>query len=123
MPSRWSSNLREETKKDDLAPVWRGVGFIVLVGLTLGGWFGSGLVIDLNRQYHFLPFPVPEGYSVQIVGPLFLRARHFVQFAGMVIVDIVGYALMTIIYGIANPPKRGEHDAAPTGRRPGRSSR
>lgn len=123
MGRQWSSQVKDEPKQKDLDPIWRGVGFLVLVGLTLGGWFGAGFILDLNRQYGFLPFPVPEGYTTHIFGPVYLSARIVVQFLMMVVVDLVGYAVMTIVYGVARPPKRSEFDAAPSGRRPNRPSR
>ena len=111
--SRWSSSPKESPKKTELDPIWRGVGFFVLVALTVGGFWGAGVIIDLNRQHAFLPFPVPEGYSMHIVGPIYLGARLLVQLGFMLVVDLVGYALMTIVYGMVNPIRPGEKDAPP----------
>lgn len=111
--SRWSSSPKETPKQQGLAPIWQGVGFIVLVVLTVGGYWGAGELIRLNAQKPFLPFAVPYGYSVHLFGPLYMPAQTVVQLGFMFVLDLLAYALMTIVYGIANPIKPGEKDAPP----------
>jgi len=111
--SRWSSSPKAMSKKAALDPVWRGVGCVVLVALTLGGFWGAGELIKLNAQKHFLPFSVPFGYTVHVFGPLYVPVQTAMQLGFMLVLDIIGYALMTIVYGLLNPIRPGEKDAAP----------
>ena len=111
--SRWSSQPRAMSKKKGLDPIWRGVGCVVLVVFTVGGFFLAGYLLDLNYRSPFIPFAIPHGYTVHIVGPLYVPAQLTVQLGLTLVIGIVGYSLMTVIYGLANPIQSGEKDAPP----------
>lgn len=103
--------------KDDMNPIWRGVGCIVLVVMALGGYWAAGFLLDLNQQQHFLPFAVPSNFSIVLFKGVAIPGRVAVQLGAMVLVDIFAYAIMVIIYSILNPPKLGPQDAPPPERR------
>ena len=49
--------FQQSTIKDkQVSAIWRGIGFIILVGLTIGAFWLAGYLLDLNAAQPFLPF-------------------------------------------------------------------
>ena len=126
---RSRSVLRESTlKRKQLNPVWRGVGCITLVALTISSYFLAGMVLDLNQQQNFLPFALraTDGLRIRAIqvpgtpttfGPYFISASLLVQIFVALVVAILLYAVMTVLYSAVNPVKLGETDAPPVRRK------
>ena len=110
--------------KQQMNPMWLGVGCVMLLVLTLGGYWAAGFLLDLNRSQPFLPFPVPAANSgiVIIKGLPAVPAQILIRRGATLLVDIFAYAFMVIVYGIINPPRLGPQDAPPPERRRGRKS-
>ncbi len=101
------------SKKRTLNPVWRGVGFIVLIGLTIGAFWLAGYLLELNWQQPFLPFEVPRQFAVKLAPSLpALPGKLLVQIGATLLIDVLGYALMVLIYGVINPIRPGATDVA-----------
>jgi hypothetical protein len=105
-------------KKKGVHPIWRGVGFIILVLLTVGAFWLAGYLMELNWREPFLPFPVPRYFTVQPYEWMpALPGKLVVQIGAALLIDILGYALMVVVYGIINPVRPGKTDAPqPRGR-------
>ena len=109
-------------KKKEVHPIWRGIGFIILVAMTVGGFWLAGYLLELNWRAPFLPFPVPRDFRVTIVGWLpSLPGKLLVQIGATIILDILAYAVMVTTYALLNPIEPGETDAPPPRRRGRRS--
>ena len=55
--SRVPQAFRESTlKKKEINPIWRGIGFILIILLTVGAFWLAGYVLELNWKTPFLPF-------------------------------------------------------------------
>ena len=116
--------FRESTlKKKPMSPIWRGVGFILIVLLTVGAFWLAGYVLDNNLLAPYLPFAIPRDFTVTIAKWLpTLPGKPLVQIGAALLLDVVAYALMVFIYGILNPIRPGPTDAPPPrGRGRGRS--
>jgi hypothetical protein len=98
---------RESTlKKEHINPIWRGVGCVILVGMTIGGFWAAGYLIDLNL------IPLPTNLDIEI-WEFTIPGRLVLQLLATALVDIVVYGLMTMAWAIVNPPKLGPLDAPP----------
>src|ERR1700687_3823604 len=117
--SRVPDYFREATtKKKERNAIWRGIGFIILVLLTIGGFWLAGYLLELNWRTPFLPFFVPRDFTVTIVKWLpSLPGKLLVQIGNMLLVDVVAYAALVVLYAMVNPIRRGPTDAKqPRGR-------
>jgi len=106
--------------KKEVSPMWRGIGFIILIVLTVGAFWLSGIVIDIPAVQR--PMRLSPGVLnnvVTIYGPLALKARYIIQLAATVVIDITLFAIMVVSYAIMFPEKPKPTDAPPV-RRSGR---
>ena len=106
-----SYQKKKSGAEEPIDPIWRGVGFIVLVVLTVGGFLLAQYLIGLNQQTHFLPFNTPTGFTLDVTKTLKLPGSIVLPVMFAVLLDIVGYALMVIIYALVNPKKKNPTDA------------
>jgi hypothetical protein len=119
---RANYTFRETTmgKKQTLNPIWRGVGFIILVALTVGAFWLAGYLLELHWQQPFawVPFDIPRNFTVQFHRALpVMPGKLLVQLGFALLIDLLGYALMVLVYSIFNPIRPGKTDAPqPRGR-------
>jgi hypothetical protein len=110
-------------KQRRLNPVWHGIGFVVMVALTIGTFWLAGLMLELNWQQPFLPFPVPRNFTLTLHEALpVIPGRLMVQVVTTLLIDLLAFALMVLVYGIVNPIRPGPTDVRQP-RGSGRSSR
>lgn len=128
-------------------PIWRGIGCVTFVLLTLGVYFGVGWAIEAintaNRAEPFLTGPLAGGIRtlpIEIYTYEFPRAVTefgtlrfdpplrripitFDVLNGLValLVAVLMYALMVMIWAFINPPRLGPKDAPPVYRKIDRS--
>jgi len=107
----------QEPKKETINPIWRGIGFLILVALTVGGFLVTGYLIDLQQQTGFLPFSIPTNFNVPVGRSFSIPGRLIMQLLVTIFLDVVAYGLMVIGYAMLNPPKRDPTDAPWAGRR------
>jgi hypothetical protein len=121
--SRVPDYFREATtSKRDRNAIWRGIGFIILVLLTIGGFWLAGYLLELNWRTPFLPFFIPRDFTVTIVKWLpSLSGKLLVQIGTTLLVDAVAYAALVVLYAIVNPIRPGPTDAKQPRRRGRRS--
>jgi hypothetical protein len=132
------------TKKKEVAPVWRGVGCIMFVILTVGSYFASGAIINALNEAHakkpFLPGAlaksgIPTPYVVLFtyafpreiheIGPIklekplrsFALRVDYVNLGFTVIFSILIYGMVVMVWAILNPVKLGPKDAPPPDRK------
>jgi len=110
-------------EKKTLHAIWRGVGFIILVLLTVGGFWLAGYLMELNWQTPFLPWRIPRDFSIKVAewAPE-LPGKLVVQILATLLIDALGYAVMVFVYAALFPIRPGEKDA-PQPRGTGRRSR
>jgi hypothetical protein len=107
--------IKESTlKTKSINPVWRGIGCVFLVLMTLGGYWLAGWVIDANY------FPLPTDMVIHVGKYFDIPGRVLIQLGATLMLDVMFYGVMVVFWAILNPPKLGPHDAPPvrgTGRR------
>lgn len=109
-------------KKRRMNPIWRGIGFLVLVALTIGGFMLAGYLLELNWKQPFLPITVPRAFEVRPVDWLPpVPGKLLLQIGATLVLDVLAYAAMVFGYGILNPVRPGPTDA-PQPRARGRRS-
>jgi len=111
--SRVPQAFRESTlKKQDINPIWRGIGFIVLVLLTVGAFWLAGYVLDQGLLAPYLPFAIPRDFTVKLASWLpELPGKLLVQLGTALLLDVLAYALMVVLYALVNPVRLGPTDA------------
>jgi hypothetical protein len=102
----------ESTIKDkQVSAIWRGIGFVILVGLTIGAFWLAGYLLDLNATQPFLPFRVPRDFTVTIVEWLpKLPGKLLVQIGAALLIDVVAYGVMVTVYALLFPIRKGPTD-------------
>lgn len=120
-----------QRKKRGLSAVWRGVGFIILVVMAVGGYWLAGYLLDLNAVQPFLPFRIPRLMEITVIEwlpiseappffkwvPAVIASRPVIQVTTALLLDIVAFSVMVVLYSILNPIRKGPTDAdQPRGR-------
>jgi len=115
--------FRESTlKKKPINPIWRGIGLIVMVLLTVGAFWLAGYVLEKQLLAPYLPFAVPQNFTITITPWLpTIPGKLAVQLGTALLIDVLGYAVLVLVWSIIHPVRLGPTDAPqPRGR--GRSS-
>jgi hypothetical protein len=111
MMGRSSWEFRESVFKRDkegrLHPAWRGVGCILVVSLSVAGYFFAGWFLRANAENHWIYLP-PD-----LINPPISR-----YLAGGVIVQIVvgflfllsSFTILNFVYALLFPIEPGEYD-------------
>lgn len=93
------STSRSRQEKEQIHPIWRGIGFIFMVLAPVMGYFGSLMIIEANKQNKWFIVPRdflasgPDSYLYVKIGlTIILAALIFfvLQFIGMIILRISG---------------------------------
>jgi hypothetical protein len=141
---RLNMRPREADKpKKEINPVWRGLGCLSFIVLTVGCYFAADWTIEAinarNRTQAFLPgglrsgiprqfvtlidyeFPKPvtEIVGVKLAQPLRTWRIGFdvVTLAFTLFLAILGFSIISLVWAILNPPKLGPKDAPPVRRK------
>ncbi len=95
-------------------PIWRGIGFILIILLTVGAFWLAGYVLDKQLLAPYLPFAIPSGFTVTIAKWLpTLPGKLLVQIGAALLIDVLAYSVMVMIYALLNPLRPGPTDAKP----------
>ena len=120
-----------QRKKKGLSAVWRGVGFIILVVMAVGGFWLAGYLLDLNAAQSFLPFRVPANVTLYVLrllpiepgqpiyewAPRVVKSRPIIQVGTALLLDVLAFSVMVVLYSIVNPIRKGPTDVdQPRGR-------
>lgn len=90
-------------KKKVVQPIWAGIGCLMIVGLTTGGYLLGGWLITANSQKGWIALPAELAWPPQ--NPFLL-----VKLGLALIVLLIGSAAISIVYVLINPPKPGKFD-------------
>lgn len=105
-------------------PVWRGIGFLVLVALTVGAFWLASTLLEMHwrQPFPWMPFPLPRNFVVTLHPALpDISGKLLIQLGAALLIDLLGYAFMVLAYSMLNPLRPGKTDA-PQPRRRGRGS-
>ncbi len=113
--SRVPNAFAESTlKKKDLNPLWRGIGLILIVLLTVGTFWLAGFILDRNLLAPYLPFAIPKNFTVTLATWLpTLPGKLLVQIGATLLIDVLAYGVLVLLYAIVNPLRPGPTDVKP----------
>ncbi len=57
--SFFSKERESNRKKNRIHPVWRGVGFVLMIFIPILSFLASGVILEYNQTEHWFPIP-PE---------------------------------------------------------------
>lgn len=113
-PYQFQDTQKKQRRRRPLHPIWRGIGFIIMIAVTVGAFWLAGYLLELNWTDPFLPFRVPRNFVITLHESLpTIPGKLAVQFGATLLVSILTFSLMVVAYGIINPVRLGETDAPP----------
>jgi hypothetical protein len=108
---------KEREKKKEINPIWRGIGCLLIIAFSVGGYFFADWILKLNEVNNW--FPVPRG-MVQFSFLPVLTFSFFIKLAVAVVFLIVSFGLQNVLYAILFPIQPGKYDSPPLKPRPHR---
>ena len=104
MPNKWAAyeQAREE-RPWKVHPVWRGIGFLMILIIPLFSYAASDLIIEelMARELMSLPDVLRASYEIPIIGDIdFLLAK----LALTIVLIFALFALLAIFYSILYMP-------------------
>ena len=97
-------------RKTTLHPIWRGVGFILMILIPIVAYFVSTWLLDLNSTNQWME--VPREFLSRGADKLV-----YVKIGMTVVLSIVVYGVMMlvgfVVMGLFGPPRYGEMDVPP----------
>jgi hypothetical protein len=100
----------ERMKPRQMNPVWRGVGCLIIVTLGIMGYIVSGILLDANFRNHWIYIP-PQIYAPSILP--WLPPGAAIRIVIGVMTAMLGYGVVSVVYAIMFPIRRGELDVPP----------
>jgi hypothetical protein len=90
-------------KKGTIHPIWAGVGCLILVGLTTGGYLLGSLFLEMNSREVWIVLPAEWAWPPQ-------QPFIIIKIIFSLITLLFGSAIISIVYTLVNPPKPGKFD-------------
>lgn len=115
---QYRARERELAAKKQLNPVWRGVGCIMVVTLSMIGWFLAGWFVRANAEngWIYIPAEVINPSIASLIDPYIGQGR-LVQVVVAFIVLLMSFGVINFAYAILFPIRPGETDVPPLKRR------
>lgn len=106
------STSRRPTRKEreQIHPIWRGVGFLFMILAPVMGYFGSLLLIEANNQNHWIV--IPRDFLASGSDPLLyvkIGLTIILAFLIFFILEFIGI----LVFQIAGPERYGPLDVPP----------
>ena len=109
----------QETKKNEIHPVWRGIGCLMMILIPVMAWAAADVVMKAAPNWGWFP------QTAGIYGDLNLKYITLPVSLGTIIFTlfftIFGFLLLSfayaVIYRISGPPRYGPTDSPPIRRK------
>jgi len=98
------------SKTNRTHPIWRGVGFALLVLAPVMGYAASVLFLDLNNKNRWVP--IPGDLLIAAKDP-FLLLKLILTLVFALIIFLIFQLLTFFIYRVAGPSRYGPLDVPP----------
>ena len=108
---------KDRVKRKEIKPIWRGIGCILILVFSVGGYFLGAWILQQNDNYGW--FSLPD-VLVSIPGLPWLPSGFLMNILVAIVVMIVGFGILNIAYAILFPIQPGKYDhppLKPTGRK------
>jgi hypothetical protein len=107
---RYQMQDKEREKKKELNPIWRGIGCLLMITLSVGGYFFADWILYQNETHNWVS--LPQGL-VEIPALPFLPSGILIKLAVAVVFLIISYGLVNLVYAIFFPVQPGKYDSPP----------
>ncbi len=107
---RYAQRERERAKRKRVNPIWRGVGCLLMVVLTLAGYAFADWFLSANAVNGWVYLP-PEVFNPQFAR--FLPPGLFLKLVVAFLFLILSYGIVSTFYAVAFPIQLGETDVPP----------
>ena len=110
--SSYEAQQQEEIRKvrQEVHPIWRGVGFILIVLTPILGYFAALVLLDENAKRGW--FTIPQDFLTNGADPLLLVKIGLTIILGLLIYFVL-QLLTFILYSLFGPPRYGPYDVPP----------
>lgn len=88
-------------------PIWRGIGFVMLIFAPLMGYIISIMLIDMNKEHNWMP--VPRDLLISGNDP-YLIIKIIITIVVAFIIFLIFQLITFFIYRVAGPSKYGPTD-------------
>ena len=108
--SRYNSyqdNRPVTDSKTYIHPIWRGIGFALLIFAPIMGYAASILLIDLNKQNKWMP--IPKDLLISGSDP-YLLIKIIITLAIAFLLFLIFQLITFFLYRIAGPSRYGPLD-------------
>jgi hypothetical protein len=114
---RYRQHEKERAAQKRTHPIWRGVGCLVILALTVGGYFLAEWFLTENARQGWIP--IPTGLVVVPFAP-WLPAGLVLKALVAIVFMVLSYGIVSVLYSVLFPIRPGEYDVPPLKRRPRR---
>ncbi len=111
---RYNFTERNEKPEKEIHPIWRAVGFAMIVIIPLMGFAAASLILDENRKRAW--FSIPK----DIIGPKGdpeLWMRVIIAAAVMFVLYIIYMLIAFLLTKAISPTRYGPYDVPPSSRK------
>lgn len=117
----WDFKERERLKKKEagIHPVWRGVGCLLIVGLSAGGYFFAEWLLKANETYKWI---VLTSAMMQPSFAPWLPSGLLLKLVVAFMFFIFSSTIVNILYAVLFPKKKEDYDIGPIRKQPSRRS-
>jgi hypothetical protein len=116
--SRSYVKQQSKSKPWKIHPIWRGIGFVLMVLLPIMSLAGAILLVRENFRQGWVNFPgwMLESFVLPSIGRVFVADLLLT-----LVLLVIGSGVLTLGYGfvyrLVGPPRYGEYDVPPLKRR------
>ncbi|OJX41432.1 MAG: hypothetical protein BGO78_01490 [Chloroflexi bacterium 44-23] len=105
------------SKQNPIHPIWRGIGFVLMIVTPIMGYAASILLLDLNAQNRWIP--IPRDLIIAGKDP-YLLIKLFITLIIALLIFLLFQIVTFFILRISSPSRYGPTDVPPvryTGRK------
>jgi hypothetical protein len=107
----YSRQKSTHDQKPKINPIWRGIGFLMMVLIPIGSFLLSEAVLKQNATQGWFPIPT------DLLTNIFSDSMIFVKLFLTVVIAVLIYAAFTLLRFLGNvmfgPPRYGPLDSPP----------
>ncbi len=88
-------------------PIWRGIGFALLVFAPIMGYLASILLLDMNKQYKWMP--IPRDLLISGSDP-YLLIKIIITIVIAFLIFLIFQLITFLLYRVAGPSRYSQLD-------------
>jgi hypothetical protein len=112
---RYRAQEKDRLKRKQINPIWRGVGCILIIALSVGGYFFADWAFYQNDTHNWVSLP---DYIINVSFLPWLPSGLLLKLGVAIVFMVIAYGVMSLLFAILFPVQPGEYDAPPLKRKP-----